>query len=54
MGSGKGAPEFWICRIHPGRVLFELDGVSEKIAAVAFSLAAEKLPLQTKFVRRVV
>jgi large subunit ribosomal protein L16 len=52
MGSGKGAPEFWICRVHPGRVIFELDGVPEEKAQKAFELAASKLPIQTKFVQR--
>jgi len=52
MGSGKGAPEFWACRVHPGRVMFEMDGVTEGIAKEAFGLAAAKLPIKTKFVRR--
>ena len=52
MGSGKGAPEFWACRVHPGRIMFEMDGVSEGIAKEAFGLAAAKLPIKTKFVRR--
>ena len=52
MGSGKGSPEFWVCRVKPGRVMFELDGVSEELAEVAFKLAAAKLPIQTKFVKR--
>jgi large subunit ribosomal protein L16 len=54
MGSGKGSPEFWVCRVKPGRVMFELDGVSEELAEVAFKLAAAKLPIQTKFVKRLV
>lgn len=54
MGSGKGSPEFWMCRIHPGRVLFELDGVAADVAEKAFELASAKLPMQTKFVRRIV
>jgi large subunit ribosomal protein L16 len=54
MGSGKGAPEFWACRVHPGRVMFELDGVTEEVAQVAFELASAKLPIRTKFVRRIV
>jgi len=53
MGSGKGAPEFWVCRVKPGRILFELDGVSMDIAKRAFELAAEKLPIRTKFVARI-
>jgi large subunit ribosomal protein L16 len=52
MGSGKGSPEFWVCRVKPGRILFELNGVSEEIAQAAFKLAAEKLPIATKFVKR--
>jgi large subunit ribosomal protein L16 len=52
MGSGKGAPEFWAARIHPGRILFEIDGVTEVQAREAFSLAAAKLPIATKFVQR--
>ena len=54
MGSGKGSPEFWMCRIHPGRVLFELEGVGPDVAEKAFELASAKLPLQTKFVRRII
>ncbi len=52
MGSGKGSPEFWAARVKPGRILFELDGVPGPIAAVAFSRAAEKLPIKTKVVAR--
>jgi large subunit ribosomal protein L16 len=52
MGSGKGSPEYWAVRVHPGRILFELDGVSETIAREAFALAAAKLPIKTKFVTR--
>ena len=52
MGSGKGAPEFWVARIKPGRILFELDGVPGDIAAIAFSRAAMKLPIKTKVVAR--
>jgi large subunit ribosomal protein L16 len=52
MGSGKGSPEFWICRVKPGRIMFELDGVSAEIAREAFDLAAAKLPLGTRFVAR--
>ena len=54
MGSGKGTPEFWVCRVHPGRIMFEIDGVPETIAREAFELAAAKLPLRTRFVRRLV
>ena len=53
MGSGKGTPEYWVCRIKPGRVLFEVDGVSEAIAREGFALAAAKLPIKTKFVARI-
>jgi large subunit ribosomal protein L16 len=52
MGSGKGAPEYWVARVKPGRILFELDGVPGDIAAVAFSRAAMKLPIKTKVVAR--
>ena len=54
MGSGKGSPEFWSCKVKPGRVMFELDGVSEDVAKAAFDLASAKLPIHAKFVRRVV
>jgi large subunit ribosomal protein L16 len=53
MGSGKGSPEFWVCRVKPGKVLFELDGVSSEVAKKAFELAGAKLPIQTKFVQRI-
>ncbi len=52
MGSGKGAPEYWVAVIKPGRVLFEMGGVPEKIAREAMRLAAHKLPIKTKFVNR--
>ena len=52
MGSGKGNPEFWVCRVHPGRIMFEIDGVSEQIAREGFALAAAKLPIRTKVVSR--
>jgi len=52
MGSGKGTPEFWACRVHPGRIMFEVDGVSMEVAKRAFELAAAKLPLKTKFITR--
>ncbi len=51
-GKGKGNPEWWAARIHPGRVMFELDGVPVSLAREAFTLAAAKLPLRTKFVIR--
>ena len=53
MGSGKGSPEFWAARVKPGRILFEMDGVTEELAREAFDLAAMKLPIKTKFVARV-
>lgn len=53
MGSGKGSPEFWVARVKPGRIMFELDGVPEAVARQALSLAAEKLPIPTKFVARI-
>ncbi len=52
MGSGKGSPEFWCCRVHPGRILFEMDGVPREIALKALGLAAAKLPVRTRFVAR--
>jgi large subunit ribosomal protein L16 len=52
MGSGKGTPEYWVCRIHPGRILFELDGVSKQVAQEAFTLAAAKLPVKTRIISR--
>jgi large subunit ribosomal protein L16 len=52
MGSGKGSPEFWIARVKPGRIMFELDGVAPDIAREAFELAAAKLPIATRFVIR--
>lgn len=52
MGGGKGAPEYWVCRIYPGKVLFELDGVSEELARSAFALASAKLSVFTTFVKR--
>ena len=53
MGKGKGAPEFWIARVAPGRIMFEVDGVPESLAREAFALAAAKLPIKTRFVARV-
>ena len=52
MGSGKGAPEYWVAVIKPGRVLFEIKGVSEEIAREALRLAAHKLPIKAKFIKR--
>lgn len=52
MGSGKGAPEYYVCRVKPGRILFELDGVTRQLAEEAFELAAAKLPIKTRFVAR--
>jgi len=52
MGKGKGTPEFWVARVKPGRIMFEMDGVSESLAREAFELAAAKLPIRTKFVTR--
>ena len=52
MGKGKGAPEYWVAVVKPGRVMFEIEGVSEEVAREALRLAAQKLPVQTKFVRR--
>ena len=53
MGSGKGAPEFWAARVKPGRILFELEGVTPLVAREALALAAAKLPIKTRFVSRV-
>src|SRR5690348_13967635 len=52
MGSGKGAPEYWVCRVKPGRIMFEIDGVPANVAKEAFDLAAAKLPIKTKFITR--
>lgn len=52
MGKGKGAPEYWVAVVKPGRIMFEIAGVSEDIAREALRLAAHKLPVQTKFVKR--
>ncbi len=52
MGKGKGSPEFWVCRVKPGRIMFELDGVPRPLAQEAFTLAAAKLPVQTRFIAR--
>jgi large subunit ribosomal protein L16 len=53
MGSGKGSPEFWVCRVKPGRIMFEVDGVGAELAREALSLGAAKLPIATKFVARI-
>src|SRR6195952_2746791 len=53
MGSGKGTPELWVCRVKPGRVIFEIDGVPIQTAKEALSLAAAKLPIKTRFVARI-
>jgi large subunit ribosomal protein L16 len=52
MGSGKGTPEYWVCRVHPGRIMFEMDGVPKQLAHEAFALAAAKLPIKTRVVGR--
>lgn len=53
MGSGKGTPEYWVCRIKPGRIMFEVDGIPRTIAEEAFRLAAAKLSVKTKLVSRI-
>ena len=52
MGGGKGAPEYWVCRVKPGHIMFEVDGVSRDVARQALQLAAAKLPIRTRFVGR--
>ncbi len=52
MGKGKGAPEYWVSVVKPGRILFEIEGVDEKLAAEAFRLCSHKLPIKTKLVAR--
>lgn len=52
MGSGKGAPEFWAARVHPGRIMFEIDGVADDIALESLRLGAAKLPIKTRIVAR--
>jgi large subunit ribosomal protein L16 len=52
MGSGKGSPEFWVCRVKPGKILFEIDGVPRATAEAAFNLAAAKLPVKTRVIGR--
>ena len=54
MGSGKGNVEYWVAQIQPGRMLYEIEGVTEELAREAFSLAAAKLPIATSFVKRTV
>src|SRR4051812_28069878 len=53
MGSGKGAPELWVVRVKPGRILFEIDGVPLTIARESLALAAAKLPIKTRFIERI-
>src|SRR5512135_4658 len=53
MGKGKGTPELWVCRVKPGRIMFEIDGVPVQTAREALSLAAAKLPIKTRFVARI-
>ena len=53
MGSGKGAPEYWAARVHPGRIMFEVDGVAEEIAREALRLGAAKLPVRTRVIQRI-
>ena len=53
MGKGKGSPEYWVCRVKPGKIMFEIDGVSEEIAREALRLGAAKLPIKTRFVARI-
>ncbi|MDF1769593.1 50S ribosomal protein L16 [Maricaulis sp.] len=52
MGKGKGSPEFWACKVKPGRIMFEIDGVPENVAREALELGAAKLPVKTKIVAR--
>ena len=52
MGKGKGSPEYWICVVKPGRILFEVEGVDEELAAEAFRLCYHKLPIKTRLVKR--
>ena len=53
MGSGKGSPELWCCRVKPGRIMFELDGVNDVVAREALELGAAKLPIKTRIVTRI-
>ena len=52
MGKGKGSPEYWVYRVKPGRVIFEIDGVSDTVAKESFDRAASKLPIKTKIIKR--
>jgi large subunit ribosomal protein L16 len=52
MGSGKGAPEYWVARVHPGRIMFEIDGVPDDVARESLRLGAAKLPIKTRIVTR--
>ena len=52
MGKGKGSPEYWACRVKPGRIIFEVDGVDEATARIALYKASAKLPIKTKFIKR--
>ena len=53
MGSGKGSPDFWVARVKPGRIMFEIDGVTADLAKEALALGAAKLPIKTKFIQRI-
>jgi large subunit ribosomal protein L16 len=53
MGKGKGTPEHWVCVVKPGRIIFELEGVSQEVAREAMRLASSKLPIKTRFMRRI-
>ena len=53
MGSGKGSPEFWVCRVAPGKIMFEIDGVPPELAREALTLGAAKLPIRTRFIARI-
>ena len=52
MGKGKGSPEYYACRVKPGRIIFEVDGVTEEVARIALYKASAKLPIKTKFIKR--
>ena len=52
MGKGKGTPEFWVARVRPGRIMFEIDGVTPEVAQVALELGASKLPIKTRIIKR--
>ena len=53
MGKGKGSVDYWACRVKPGRIMFEIDGVNEEIAREALRLGAAKLPIKTRFIQRI-